>query len=202
MYRGKFLKTREQAIRDIRFRKLVESVKLSELTELKSQKGALNPYFSGLLLSATLMEEFRQEALFTVSVGWGQVLDEDDNLSKEIDVFTYFGKPLYEWKNIGYVIVNKENVQSVFEVKHKFRSYSYHKKDLERLHNFAERVYLIIFETRISVNGIKKREKKLKEIGYTDVFYLAKLKGGKEHEPIYEDWYRLMDTLKERTEQF
>lgn len=204
MYEGKFLKTREQAIRDIRFRKLVESLQLSELTELKSQKGALNPYVSGLLLSATLMEEFRQEAPFTVSVGWGQILDENDNLSSEIDVFTYQGKPIYQWKNIGYVIVNKDDIQSIFEVKRKFYSYSYHKEDFERLHNFAERVYLIIFETYNSLNGIKNCENKLRKIGYADAFHLVRLKDDNEtkNEPIYENWYKLMDTVSQRTKDY
>ena len=172
MHEGKFLKTREQVIRDIRFRKLIGSLQFLGLTELKSQKGALNPYVSGLLLSATLMEEFRQEAPFTVSVGWGQVLDENDNLSGEIDVFTYQGKPLYEWKNIGYVIVNERDVESIFEVKRKFRAYSYHKEDSERLHNFAERVYLIIFETYNSVDGIKNRENKLNKKWDTQMLFI------------------------------
>jgi len=198
------LKTRTQAILNIRFHRLIESLQLSELTEIKSQKGALNPYVSGLLLSASLMDEIRLEVPYGMHVGWGQVLDGNDHLSGEIDIFTYLGKPLYRWKDIGYVIVPREQVQSIFEVKRRFYSYDDHQEELNCLRNFASKIFLIIFETDNSMDGIKKREDKLRKLGYTDAFHLVRLtetENKKIHEPIYQNWYRLMDNAAERLEQ-
>ena len=200
------MKARRKAILDIRLHKLIESLQLSELSEVKSAKGALNPFISGLLISSSLMDEIRQEVLYGLHVGWGQVIDENDKLSKEVDIVTYLGKPLYQWKNIGYIIVPKEQVNSIFEVKRKFYSYEGHQEELKNLKNFAlnENVFLVVFETYNSVKGIRACENRLKELGYTDAFHLVKLEtieDKERHEPLYEDWYRLMDTVSERRVQ-
>ena len=199
------MKARRKAILDIRLHKLIESLQLSELSEVKSAKGALNPFISGLLISSSLMDEIRQEVLYGLHVGWGQVIDENDKLSKEVDIVTYLGKPLYQWKNIGYIIVPKEQVNSIFEVKRKFYSYKDHQEELKNLKNFSPngKVFLVVFETYNSTNGIRTRENKLRELGYTDAFHLVRLKtveGKEKHEPFYEDWYRLMGTVSERLE--
>lgn len=65
-------------------------------------------------------------------------------------------------------------------------------------------MYLIIYGTHTTVANIIKREAKLKEIYYTDIFHLVpwtirERRQVPEPEPLYEDWYRLMDTVAERS---
>jgi len=199
------VKTRKQVILDFRFRSLIDSLQLSELSEMKSGRGWLNPFVSGLLLSSAIMEEIRQEVPYNIHVSWGQILDENDILSGEIDIMTYLAKPLHEWENIGYAIIPKLQVDKIFEVKRHFQSYSDHKEDYQRLSNFASKIFLIIYQSSITVDGIKKREEKLKTLGYHDAFHLVRVtKPKKGHYgiegPLYENWYRLMDTVGERLE--
>lgn len=202
------MKTRKQAILDLRFRSLINSLQISELSEMKTGRGTLNPFVSGLVLSSAIMEEIRKEVPYNVHVSWGQILNENDMLSGEIDIMTYLGKPLHEWKNIGYAIIPKQLVGKIFEVKRSFRSYGDHKEDYQRLSNFCPRerkMFLIIYQTYNTLEGIRKREDKLKDIGYSDAFHLVRLtKSTKKRygviEPLYEDWYRLMDTVGGRLE--
>jgi len=193
------MKTRRQAILNIRFRSLIDSLHLSELSEVRSGRGALNTFVSGLILSSAIMEEIRQEAPYNVHVSWGQILDENDVLSGEVDIMTYLGKPLHEWKSIGYAIIQKFQVGKIIEVKRNFQSYRKHEKDFERLSKFGK-IFLIVYQTRNTIDGIKKRREKLKALGYQDVFHLIRLamRGKKRYgsmEYLYGEWYRLMDTV-------
>lgn len=194
------MKGRRKTILDIRLRKLIESMRLSELSEVKTKRGALNPFVSGLLLSSSLMDEVRQEVPYNMHVAWGQALNENDVLSGELDIILYLGKPLYQWKSIGYAIVPKQQICSIIEVKRKFYTYKDHKYELNCLKNYHDKVLLVIFETYNTIKGIKERENKLRKLGYTDVFYLVRLTEGEGKEvpqPLYEDWYRFMDTVAE-----
>lgn len=200
------METRREAILNIRFRSLIDSLHLSELSEVKTGRGSLNPFVSGLILSSALMEEIRQEVPYSAHVAWGQILDEKDVLSGEIDIMTFLGKPLYEWKSIGYAIIQKYQVGKIIEVKRNFQSYRKHKEDFEQLSNFADRIFLIIYQTHNTQEGIKKRREKLVALGYRDVFHLIRLLNsqGKHQRNIeyqYEDWYRLMDTVGGRLEK-
>jgi len=171
-------------------------MELYGLSETKSGRGFLNPWVTGLLLSFALMDEIGREAPFNSHVTWGQVLNQDDDsLSGEIDIIHHLGKPLYQWRNIGYSIVDKENVLSLYEVKRTFSKYDKHRKDYLRLREYGNRIYLIIYGTHTSIDNIRKREAKLKEIGYKDVFHLVRWTKREPEDvakPISENWFRLM----------
>ncbi len=199
------MKTRRQAILDFRFNRLIDSVQLSELSEMKTGRGRLNPFVSGLLLSSAILEEIQQEAPYNVHVAWGQILDENDTLSGEIDIRTYLGKPLHEWKSIGYAIIPKRQVMRIFEVKGRFQSYKSHEEDYQRLSNFAKKIFLIIYQSDNTIDGIKKKEEKLKVLGYHDAFHFMRItKATKKRDGtimrLYENWYRLMDAVSGRLE--
>jgi hypothetical protein len=200
------VKSRRQAILDVRFNRLIDSVQLSELSEMKTGRGRLNPFVSGLLLSSAILEEIQQEAPYNVHVSWGQILDENDTLSGEIDIMAYLGKPLHEWKSIGYAIIPKRQVGKIFEVKGHFQSYKSHEEDYQRLSNFAPKIFLIIYQSHNTINGIKKREEKLKSLGYHDAFHLVRITKSKKKRDgtiigLYENWYSLMDTVSGRLEE-
>lgn len=193
------MKSRRETILDIRFRRLIESMELYGLSETKSGKGFLNPWVTGLLLSSALMDEIRREAPYNAHVTWGQILNPDDTLSGEIDIIVHIGKPLYQWRSIGYSIIRRQTVLSLYEVKRTFSMYDKHEADYSRLRKFATDVYLIIYGTHTSIENIRKREAKLKEIGYKDVFHLVrwtKREPTGAAEPVYENWYRLMKAAR------
>lgn len=151
-------KTRREAILDMRLRRLVESLEYSELSQMKTGKGRLHSFVSGLLLSSAILEEIRQVTRVNVYVSWGQILNEKGELSKEIDIMIYFRrKPLYEWKNIGYAIISKQDVLSIFEVKRNFQSYLSHEKECEQLSKFAKKIFLIIYHNPNTIDGMKRR---------------------------------------------
>lgn len=193
------MKTRRQEILDTRLRTLVES-DMPELLKMKTGRGTLNKFVSGLVLSSALMEEISRAVPDNLHVAWGQILDYDNILSGEIDIMTYHGKPLHEWKRIGYAIIEKQQVDTIFEVKRSFRSYPVHRKEYERFSNFCNYIYLIIYRTSITRDGIEKRKEKLQKIGYQDAFHLIRYKKPTKKSygviaPLEDEWYRLMDTV-------
>lgn len=188
--------SRKEAIWDIQFSRLVEAMKLHGLTEVTSGRGSLHSFVSGLLLSSAIKGEMRRVAPEWLHLGWGQVLDESDVLSGEIDILAYRGKPLHQWEDLGFSLVSKENVDFIIEVKRSWPSYSSLEYELKRLSQYCEKMFLIIYETNNRMKGIKNRENRLRKIGYRDVFHFVRW----EKENYYllrENWYRLMKTVSE-----
>jgi len=191
-------RTRREAIWDMRLSRLVESMKLYRLTGRKYEQGTLHPYVSGLLLSSSIMAEIRQVTPESLRLAWGQILNNNDILSKEVDIMAYLGKPLHQWEDIGFSIVHKDNVDFgfVIEVKRSFPNYQKLKREFDDLSQFCESVLLIIYETENSMKGIRQRETELRGIGYKDVFHFVRWKEEDAY-PLYEDWNRLMRLVSE-----
>lgn len=194
------MKEREKTILEIRFRKFVESMELYGLSETGSGKGFLNPWVTGLLLSSAVMDEIQIDIPYNTYVTWGQVLNDDDTLSGEIDIIYHLGKPIYEWKRIGFAIVKRENILRLFEVKRTFKSYDKHREDYAKLRLFGTDICLIIYGTHTSLTNVEQREEKLRQIGYKDAFHLVrwtKRRAAGIAQPIIANWLRFIKTVRE-----
>ena len=171
------------------------------LSRRKTGAGFMNPFVSGLVLSLTIIEKLQKHLPPKTNLSWGQILDKNDRLSGEVDMMTYMGNPVYEWENVGYTLIHKGLVGKVFEVKRNFRSYARHEKEFKHLNNFAKwpgRIFLIIYQSPNSINGIEKQREKLKSLGYKDVFHLACIpRKLAERHVLYDNWYRLINVIKD-----
>jgi hypothetical protein len=92
------VQTRHEYIWDMRFRSMIESMKLYGLTGGRAETGALHPFVAGLLLSSSIMAEIERIVPDGVHLGWGQILAEGDSLLKEIDIMAFKGKPIHHWR--------------------------------------------------------------------------------------------------------
>ena len=188
--------TRRETFWDLRLERLIKSMDLYPLTQIKGRKGSLHPFVSGLLLSSSIMEELNRVIHDNLRLGWGQILSEDDTLSGEIDIMAFHGKPLYHWDNVGFSIVNKDNVEFIIEVKGWMSSYKGLESAFSGLSEFCQQVFLIIFQTSNRMNKIISRAERLKQFGFKDVFHIIRWEKNGDSQSracaLYEDWYRLM----------
>jgi len=183
-----------KALWNMQLRQLIESLDLYRLSERGKGK-PLHPFVRGLILSSTIINQIRLEVNPKYSVSWGQIMDNQGQLSKEVDVIIYEGRPYQEWRDIGFVIVPKEEVLAIIEVK----TYSYvsqMKKEYRGLCNYAEKIYAFTESYAASKRAYEKYRKTLMKIGFEDVFSLYLWLGDEIKELLYEEWYRFLDTMR------
>jgi hypothetical protein len=165
-----------------------------ELTSTTSGKGSLHPFVAGLLFSSSIMEEMSRVAPQGLHLSWGQILDKNDVLSKEIDIIAFEGKPLCHWANTGFSIISQENVKFVIECMRNFSNTEEMKNALKNLSRFSKYVYLSIYEDQITTETMKKKEQSLRDIEFKDVFYLLRWEKD-EKSLLYENWHRLLELV-------
>jgi len=192
----------------IRMRRLGQVL---ELYDLSRRKKGVQPFVVGLIGSSSLIEEIRRDLSPKYSVKWGQIIS-GDNISKEVDVIIFEGKPFYEWENIGYALIPQEQVKAVIEVKTNFckenmNNYKILIDELKQFfspqHSFP--IYLFFFYNTIeNQQTIDAKIKQLKGFGYEDVFILkyveenvVKDTANKNKERYFIDhWIRFINTIK------
>ena len=187
--------SRLKDILKIRMKKLNESTDLYELVKTGGH-GKIPTFVEGLILSSLLIEEIKLDLSPEYSVMRGQAIKNDGNLSKEIDVIIFSGKPYYEWQNIGYAIIPSKQIKAVLEVNTWFgsgvsRQDEY--KDLyEQLEPFSSKVFLFCFHDDVSDAKINEHKKLLMSFGYEDVFIFKR-----DDVLLENEWYRFVQTIRQ-----
>jgi len=171
-----------------------------ELYKLSKQGKGIHPFVVGLIGSSSLIEEIRRDLSPKYSVKWGQIIS-GDNISKEVDVIIFEGKPFYEWENIDYALVPQEQVKAVIEVETNFstKKLDKYKTLFDKLKEFFSPqhsfpIYLFFFYNKIeNPQIIDAKIKQLKGFGYKDVFILRYVK----KEEYFDDhWIRFINMIK------
>jgi len=141
----------------------------------------LHDFVKGLILSTNIIEVIEKHLPNGYRADWGQVINEKDGniLSKECDIIIYNSKPFktIENKSIRFVIVSKEQVRIVIEVKSSIQSVTSDAKNYCK--ELKKSVPIIWFiaeccwaKSKTRVNTITSN---LKKAGYKHFFYFYRM---------------------------
>jgi hypothetical protein len=188
-----------KTLRKARLCSLIDRLDLYPLTTRFGNQEPLFLFARGLIFSAYLIEEARQDLSRHCSVAWGQIMAEDGTLSPESDIIIYEGRAFHEWKTevVCFTIVPKDNVRAAIECCQSFLPTRHQKKHLDNLLKFAPSVFLFseCCWSRKKHVCEEKREI-LQDLGYSDVFFLYRWYYGIDKEPNETDWFRFLDMIR------
>lgn len=141
----------------------------------------IHDFVKGLVLSTNIIEVIDKRIPNGFKADWGQVIDEKDGnaLSRECDIIIYNGKPFKTINNkcIRFVLVDKNNVRIVIQVKSGIQSVTSDIKDYcKALKGFAPKVWFI---TECCWANSERRvvtiKKEMKKAGYDQFFYFYRM---------------------------
>jgi len=188
-----------KALRKARLNSLIERLDLYPLTSRFERQEPLFLFARGLIFSTSLIEEIRQDIPRRYSVGWGQMMTGDGELSPETDIIIYEGSPFHEWRTqiICFTLVPKDQVRVAIECCESFRPTKHLKKHLNDLLRFTPNLFLFA-ECCWSRgrNLCKKRKEELMDMGFRDVFFLYRFYYGINKEPNEADWFRFLEMVR------
>jgi hypothetical protein len=181
------------AKRDASFDNLIDRGREIETWERKD----LHPFVSGHLFASKLKQELETtypDTHFT----WGQV-EKKGELSGEIDIIAYRGKPVRSWEDACFAIINKKDV--IFIIEAKMRT-CWKIKDLReqcrKLSKYSKNAILVVYQVRVRTEEtVAKRENDAKnKAQFREAVHLTRLdpKSGKQHLRS-QNWDQLKKTI-------
>jgi len=187
----------------LRMDRLVSTTEVYDLAKKGSasnNNGQLPTFISGLIGSSCLIEEIEQDLRPGLTAKWGQVIDNNNNtMSKEIDVIIFKDKPYFEWKKLGYALVPKDNVRAAIEVNTWYGSgvstHGDYRSLAQHLNNFCKDFFLFCFSEDCCAPTIQKHTSDLKQFGFKDYFVLYEGPPNN-YKPLYDQWYRFVDMIR------
>jgi len=188
-----------KALRKARLNSLIERLDLYPLTSRFEKQEPLFLFARGLIFSASLIEEIRQDLPRHYSVCWGQIMTGDGELSPETDIIIYEGSPFHEWRTeiMHFTIVPKDQVIAGVECRESFRQTKHLEKHMKDLLRFTQNVFLFsecCWSSKRSL--VRKRREELMSMGFRDVFFLYRYYYGMNKEPNEGDWVRFLEMIR------
>jgi len=195
------LDQKRYALWDIGFDRLASITKLYEWTRKQTRGQPLFPFAVGQLYAAELAKEICQFS--DLQYTWGQIINKDAALSREIDLILFSGKPYLSWATIGFSLVRSNDVEYTIECKtelsvteEEFARYKMQIQDLQQWTTKKATHFIFAACCYLKGNTYERWANELRQDGWNDVFLLYDgVNGDKERR---KDWYRLMETFAPR----